>query len=337
MKENKIIYIDYLRGLGILLIILAHVCKNPYIMQLRNFDVPLMVVISGYLAIESYKKFMNKDRSILKYYWKRTVRLLIPTWIFLTVFFLIIKIAFINKTYPYDTSQILRSFLLIDGIGYVWVIRVYLMCAYITPLILYFNEKIKNDRLKLLIGITIYIIYELFVYFKINKLNPLFEFIIAYIIPYGLIYSLGMISRKINYKRNTLISIIFLIIFIISFIIINSINGLFQSTQTMKYPPRIYYISYALFVTFLLLGILPKIKLKEIKVITFCSRASLWIYLWHILLLKITSPNILAINWLIRYLIVIIGSVTITYIQNKMVDLLEKKKINPNMLKVFRG
>ncbi len=334
---SRIIYIDYLKLIGLLSIILAHVCNNPYIMQIRNFDVPLMVIVSGFLACGSYKRSMKKDKSLIKYYWKRITRLLIPTWIFLTFYFLIMKIAYINRGYPYDSNRILRSYLLIDGIGYVWVIRVYLMCSLITPLIFYLNNKIKSNNIKLLILTTIYVLYELFVYFNINKLNPVFSYIIAYIIPYGIIYILGMISKNTDYKIDGKISFAFLIIFIVSFFIINLKNGFFQSTQIMKYPPRMYYISYALFASFLLLCISKRIKLKEFKLIDFISRSSLWIYLWHILFLTITSAFIKDVHWIVKYIIVVIGSIITTYIQNKIIDLLEKTKISKNLIKIFRG
>lgn len=60
MAENRLIFIDYLKLLGLMCIILAHVCTNPIIMQLRSFDVPLMVMISGFLAIGSYKRSVEK-------------------------------------------------------------------------------------------------------------------------------------------------------------------------------------------------------------------------------------------------------------------------------------
>ena len=338
MKKEKFIYINYLKLIGLFLIILAHVCKNSYILQLRNFDVPLMVIISGFLAYGSYNRSIEKDKSLLKYYWKRISRLLIPTWIFLTIYFLLIKIAFINKEYPYDFNKILRSFLLIDGIGYVWVIRVYLMCSFITPLIFYLNDKIKSNKIKFLILVAIYVLYELFVYFEINELNFIFNYIIAYIIPYGCIYILGMISKNTSPKTDGKISSIFIILFMISFIIINFKNGLFQSTQTMKYPPTMYYISYALFVSFLLLCIAKSVKLKDFKIIDFCSKSSLWIYLWHIMFLSITSAFIGDLHWIIKYILVLIGSIVVTYIQNEIIDIIEEKtKINKNILKVFRG
>ena len=71
--------------------------------------------------------------------------------------------------------------------------------------------------------------------------------------------------------------------------------------------------------------------------INFCSKSSLWIYLWHILFLKFTEKLLTNINWIIKFLIVLFGAVLITYIQNKLVDILEKTNFNKNILKIFRG
>lgn len=184
-NNNRILYIDYLKVLGLFLIILAHVCNNPYIFQIRNFDVPLMVMISGVLSIESYRKSISKNNSIIKYYWKRIERLCIPTWIFLTIFFILSYVATMltGKNF-YTFGTVVRSYLLIDGIGYVWVIRVYLLCALITPIIVYLNNKISNSIIKVCILAVIYILYELMIYFNFNKYNFFLEYIIAYIIPY---------------------------------------------------------------------------------------------------------------------------------------------------------
>ena len=71
MLKDRIIYIDYLKVIGLFCIILAHACTNQYILQVRNFDVPLMGVISSFLAIDSYKRSMENNSSLFSYYWKR--------------------------------------------------------------------------------------------------------------------------------------------------------------------------------------------------------------------------------------------------------------------------
>lgn len=54
LNRKRYIYIDYLKVLGLLLVMLAHVnCPSP-LMQVRSFDVPLLVFVSGFLASKSY-------------------------------------------------------------------------------------------------------------------------------------------------------------------------------------------------------------------------------------------------------------------------------------------
>lgn len=336
MENNRVVFIDYLKVIGLLCIILAHVCTDQNILQIRNFDVPLMILISGYLAVDSLKRCLKKDRPFLNYYWKRITRLLFPTWAFLIIFFAAMSFFPINGMYPYSTDYIINSFLLLDGMKYVWIIRIFLICAFITPVIYYF-DKIENDYLQFLILLVIYILYEIAIFLQIDQLNIIFEFILAYVIPYGIIYLLGMITTKTSYKTDRNISLIFLATLIITGYVLYTTTGIVQFTQIMKYPPRIYYISYALFVSFLLFSVFKKANLKSNRFISFCSKSSLWIYLWHALFITILQLTFGELDWILTFIIVLICSICVTFIQNKLLDFLEKKKINKNILKIFRG
>ncbi len=336
MENNRIIFIDYLKVIGLLCIILAHVCPDPTILQLRNFDVPLMVLISGYLAVGSFKRSLKKNRSFLNYIARRIYRLLIPTWIFLIIFFTIMSFFPVNGAYPYDIDYIIKSFLLLDGMSYVWIIRIFLICAVITPVI-YIFDKIKSDFIQFLILIIAYILYEIAIFNKINEMNIVFEFILAYVIPYGIIYLLGMISTKTSAKADGIISLIFLIAFAVSGYILYLNTGILQPTQVMKYPPTIYYISYALFVSFLLFSIFKKANIKRNELIEFISQSSLWIYLWHILFLTIIPLINGELDWVTTYLVVVVCSICFTFIQNKIIDLITMNGSNKNILKIFRG
>lgn len=185
--------------------------------------------------------------------------------------------------------------------------------------------------------LIIYISYEIFVFLGINELNFLFNYFIAYTIHYGIIYILGMISKKIDYKTDRKISFTFFIIYLISLIVICSLNQGFQSTQIMKYPPIIYYISFALFMSFLLFSLFKEFNFKNNRFIEFISKSSLWIYLWHILFLNGFSAVFGQINWVIYYLMILICSIGIAYVQNLIIDILESKNINKNILMLFRG
>ena len=331
-------YIDYLKALGLLLIILAHSCDNQIIMQLRIFDVPLMVVISGLLAYDSYKRSLDRGGTLLDYYKKRITRLLIPAWIFLTFYFLFLWVENLGGAFPYTPERVMRSYLLLDGIGYVWIIRVYLLCALITPLAVFLKEKLKKNYLIYILLLVLYVGYEIAVCFGLNELNMFFEFILAYLIPYGVIYALGMLCAKSKNKYYSFIlSGIFLVIFSIVFILLYNNSGQIVPLRTAKYPPTIYFISYSLFMSFLLIGISKRLKLKSNRLVQFISRSSLWIYLWHILMIHIVECLNMSI-WPPRYILIVIGACIITYAQNKVVDYLERNtKINKKLLALFRG
>ena len=191
--------------------------------------------------------------------------------------------------------------------------------------------------MQFLILIVIYILYEIAIFLRINQQNIIFEFILAYIVPYGIIYLLGMITTKTSYKTDRNISLVFLAALLASGYFIYTKYGFVQPTQIMKYPPTIYYISYALFASFLLFSTFKKINLKSNRFISLCSKSSLWIYLWHILFLTIMPAILGKQDWILTFFIILICSIAITYIQNNIVDLLIDNGANRNVLKIFKG
>ena len=78
MRDRRV---DILRFIGLAMIILAHVSPPPFLFQLRNFDVPLMVLLSAISYGLSYKP----TETYPMYFWKRIKRLVFPVWLFLTL------------------------------------------------------------------------------------------------------------------------------------------------------------------------------------------------------------------------------------------------------------
>ena len=83
-KTTDYKYINFLKTIALLCIILAHVNPPTIVFQIRNFDVVLMMLISSYLGLISKKNY-----NYFSYILSRIKRLIIPTWIFLTIFFII--------------------------------------------------------------------------------------------------------------------------------------------------------------------------------------------------------------------------------------------------------
>lgn len=74
--------IAVMRAIGLMLIILAHVSPPNILFQLRTFDVPMMLFVSGM----SYFIAAKKNVSLVPYVISRFKRLVLPAWIFITIF-----------------------------------------------------------------------------------------------------------------------------------------------------------------------------------------------------------------------------------------------------------
>ncbi|MCI9286562.1 MAG: acyltransferase [Clostridia bacterium] len=286
----------------------------------RNFDVPLLVILSGFLAVNSHKS----NESMYTYLKKRFIRLVLPVWIFLTIFFfgaLIVR-AFGIK-YPFSLNTIFRSYALIDGIGYVWIIRVYLLCALSVPLLIKIKEKLNLNIYYVLI-ILVYILYEI-LYYSIGEKNYILKYLIYYFIPYGILTFIGMEIKEWKSKRLINISVAMFIIFVILMLVMRITTGRFIQTNELKYPPTLYYLSYSIGMSLLMYYLVVvknvfNIKNKiNIKIITFISSHTMWIYLWHILYLYIIDFKFKSSNWLIKFIVITILSMLTACIQSKII------------------
>lgn len=322
MKQatERDVRIDILRCIAIIGIIIAHSEPNKIIFQIRNFDVILMVLLLGtsfYLSNKDYKEIKYVQYAI-----KRVRRLLIPTWIFLTVFFILFLFISLESkvSYYFSLKEVFLSYIMINGIGYVWIMRVFFLIALTSPLLLKLNIKIKNNRLYFTVLFSIYAIYVLFqvVYFRLeDPLKVLFENFILYGIGYSLIAAFGMRLKLLSQKEQFLWMLFFLTLFL-SFMWYYQ----FTPTQNYKYPPQLYYISYGMFVSLALYIILGINKIQNVlnnRYVMFISQNSIWLYFWHIIfiyLLKISGKNILGSfnNFTTRFLFIFISALIVTYI-----------------------
>ena len=142
MKQRDLT-IDYLRFIGISMIILAHVSAPFTLVQFRSFYVPLMIFISG---LTSSRKTLP---SYFRYIWTRSKRLLIPVYVFLTGLFLILYLLCSSGVIITDLSlkTVVHTYLLLEGIGYVWIIRVFLLIMIVTPFLVRFEMTCRNNVL----------------------------------------------------------------------------------------------------------------------------------------------------------------------------------------------
>ncbi|MDI1360964.1 acyltransferase [Methylotenera sp.] len=323
--------LDLLRFVGLSMIILAHSSPGSVIFQLRNFDVPLMVLLSGAVFGLSYK-----GENYFAYVWKRFKRLVLPVWVFLTVYFSAIYITgYQLNSVSYDV--IFNTYALLSGIGYVWVIRVFLLVALIAPVLYWLNKKQTSTSVYLVALLSIYLIYEFFVFTNSELLEKAPESFtlqsIFLLVGYGCVFALGLRMPLLKTRAILLLAGFFFITFTSYLLYYIFTTGHLKYTQAFKYPPTGYYFSYALFAGFILWVFSDRlyaysVKIRLSKFILFIAKNSIWIYMWHI-------PLIQAVHliWFVKFPIALLGATLITYIQVTVVTRFLEPRISNHVVR----
>lgn len=194
-RDNEI---DLLRFLGLTMIILAHVNPPELLFQIRAFDVPLMLFVSG-LAYSG----KQPDFSI-SFLYKRIKRLVFPVWIFLTVYFgLVLTMQHFGLDFGVRKHHIIGSYTFMEGIGYVWIIRIFLIVSLLTPVLLFISNKIESDLKFYLVCLTILVIDEVSIIHGIGVDNLFVREFIFYGVGYSLMFLMGSRCRKMSTTTTT--------------------------------------------------------------------------------------------------------------------------------------
>lgn len=304
MKSARVNSIDILKFIGLSLIILAHV-NPPYLLaQIRCFDVPLMLFVSG-LAY-SNKSIDNYWRFILP----RCKRLVIPIFLFLSVYFvmevLLKKIGVLESSTSILTIFCSYAMMNTKAIPFVWIIRVFLLIMIFTPPLISFSTKISNLKFILL---CIFMLFSLeLIVFLLSKIilykyiyYPAYE-VLPFLVGYSLPFMLGLKLRNANTIMNLKALSLCVILFLLCSWLYNDTSKVLTLTM-YKFPPRAYFISYGILISVILWinkSIIEKLLYSEFTI--FVGKHSIWIYLYHIPALYLV--NTWNLGWGLTYLLV---------------------------------
>lgn len=188
---GRIKYLDFMKCIGLMCVIIAHVGSPDWLFMLRNFDVPMMVVISSILGQKSFQKYRSLGSGSIRFCVERAKRLVYPTWIFLVIFFALMVVT----GNVFDVAYYLYSFALTRyGIGYVWIILIYLYSALMIPVF----DKLSTVKNDWIVVAAAYLVFEIAYFFGIGTDNKLVDSTFYYIIPYGVLTYLGFHYREFS-------------------------------------------------------------------------------------------------------------------------------------------
>lgn len=305
--QKRELRFDILRIIATIGVILAHVDPPKWISQLRNFDVPLIIIVSG--AVFSLSS--GTSLSYTDYLKKRVLRIVIPVWLFFTMYFAF-SILFAKATgvpVPFSTQTMFMTYLFqisFGGIVYVWLLYVFLIMALLMPLIYRIHRRYTNHQTYLLGIVSCFFLYLLLLWGRQHFLGTLspetlsfIDFDILLIIPYACLAAFGLRLPFLPQKTVQYIGVSSLLIFVVLAAWHHHFQfpqhwGQFVWTQKFKYPPQPYFLSYALTLSiaaYLLVSRLASPRPSVRFFLETASRATLWVYLWHIFYLS-TSKHL---------------------------------------------
>lgn len=311
--------IDWLRCIGIILVIAAHAGLPDLIRELRTFDVCLLVFISG-----MSQELSHRNQGDFYYLLKRLKKLVIPAYFIMTLLFLGTGYyCYYIGTLPiYSLKNYVYTLLLTNkGMGYTWIIKIFLMVSLFAPMISKYSRKISHLSFTI-ISSVICICYCFVCWVYLNYVqeicNGLTDVLIKEYLLGGIAYlivaSYGIRCMQFqSYKKWAIVISAF------AFLIMQMMIGTFIPSE-YKYPPGLYYISYGVVVSVVLYSIIPTV---ENKMVTWVSKNSYNIYIYHIIFLIVfdlleSVGNIPVIfeSHMIRFAVFLTGSIGLVKLKN---------------------
>lgn len=337
--RDRDVSIDLLRAIAILEVMFAHSGVSGWLFQVRNFGVPLLVLLSGWSIGISLQR---RPISFFAYIVHRTRRLVLPTWGFLACYFLLFLLldatGLTARHYPWST--VFDSFVLDEGIGYIWVIRVNLLVSLVTLPLLALNRRTESHALYIGLCAATVLASELtwmaFSAAGLSQSTALLPQIVTasvfYLTGYGALFAFGLRLPQLSSQVLLTLSLLCGALFVFLAIRFWQATGAFVPTQGFKYPPQIYYIAYALFISLALvagrawlLRAIPEGRARHAAV--FIGSNTLSIYLWHIpaveILKDLTAAGFIPNSPLVSFIITALFAIIATLLQHRVVGALE--------------
>ena len=330
LSKERDTSIDILRAIALLGLIAAHVEPSDFIFQLRNFDVPMMVVLSG---VAFSMTVSNTNISYTDYVWKRFVRIIVPTWIFLLIYYLLIE--------PTPFLLIIRKFDLMTS-WYVWIMRVFFVIALFAPFVATLINKLKKSSVLIFLG-SLFLLNEFLCRQAWAQGGGSDKNVIILMnLPYILVFSFGYILKNLTNKQVLCILLSSIGIYLFKGLYLWNKTGEYVLTQAEKYPPRLYYLAYAFTCICALWLLRNQIRRFSQKcqigaLFSFIGSHTMWIYFYHILAIDLLPHTT---SGIIRYIIVLCLATLVTYIQYVVLSYITRKvptRIGNTLNVIFNG
>lgn len=317
---KRLNYLDYAKGIGISLVVLAHIyCFNPdinrelLVVWIYSFHMPLFFIISGMLL-----KYKNEN-DIKNVIMSRIKGLLIP-YLFFSFLSICVKIIINGFNKNMVIWDLIYSVIGI-GIDVLWFLPALFIGEILFVLI---NNIVKNNYIKFIL-IAFLFIGSTF----ISKENGLILLLISRgLIALGFV-AIGYLGFEFVHNKN--VNIVMLFALLVIHIVTSRING-FVDLNNLVFNNKLLYILNSMLGSFILIELC---KLVKSNILIYLGKNSLIIMAIHLNLIylfnKYIGLNLYGyISGLILFLLIILIEIPIIYLINNylsfMIGKFPKKK-----------
>ncbi|OGK14834.1 hypothetical protein A3C98_02970 [Candidatus Roizmanbacteria bacterium RIFCSPHIGHO2_02_FULL_37_15] len=302
MINDRFEYIDFLRTVAIIVIIITHVLSFHlynrlifFIWNYLHFVVVGLVFSSGYVLTFKYRNYFNSFGKTISWYGKRLVRLLLPFYYYLLAHYLLwffLPNYFSGLGLKKSADFIIRSLLLTGGVDFNWFALLFVQLTILFPLvILSLRKKILNISLIFLsLAATIY--FTLFGFRVENYRYVMWTswMSIIYLSIYLNLKEQKDLNTDSTIKRFLLMgSVAFISFFLLTKFIIAPGKDLVLTQH--KYPPDAIYLTYGI-VGMCLMMVAARSKVLYTgflrRIYQFISQRTYQLFFIHYLALDIT-------------------------------------------------
>lgn len=299
--SNRIQWIDYAKGIGILSIILGH-SGFPQMKYLFWFHVPLFFIISGFLNKKNEQKFTDFFR-------KKIISLWVPYYLYGILCILLFQVLIWNFNASFIYKEFLR--LIYSGtkatgvIGAYWFIPV----IFFTEIIFYFYTKINTKIIRVSLLLVCYFLFQLVFQYRNLPMD-------INVVPIAIVFfSIGTYLRE-NWQRRVIFSrlaIVILVIFMLFFHLklVDMDIDLKNAVASPVIINVIVPVALCQFIFFISM-FLEKKEGIPLKMLSFFGKESLYFMLTHNLIISVLKVKGVH-NWYIVFILTIVTSMVLYY------------------------
>lgn len=335
-KVQRLEFIDMLRGLAVIVMVLLHTnayyLNNPisfFTWDWGQFAVPVFVFCSSYIFFQKQSSFSTL-LGFFQYVKKRIVRLLFPYYVFVFVYCLMV---YFQNPAKITLKYIWQNITLTEGIALNWLVLLFIYFIFIMPFI---QWSINKNRLLFIAYFLLSVVFSFILLFNSVPIMSGLNYRYTMWLPWSLLVIVYYFIIK--YEKNLKIIFNIFSISFFAFVVLYFLQKYLNHSTVQyynKYPPNLYHLAFCVWSTIAVYWIAKKglFSFSPIKqILSFISKNSYSLFFVHYcVIFFLTVFTKIKFGWISFFIVVTVVSLIIQLVISKGLHLFSTLKRGPTI------